>query len=142
MKNVKWFLPALIFFAVEEIIKFLVFIHPAAGFNNSFFAFGVLKNQNLFFQIFAFLLILICYFSTIKTPQGKQKLTYLNIAFAGVLSNFIDRFAFGGVIDYFKLDLFDFQIIFNLSDLMILTGVFLYAYSFFSHFQYGSNSAR
>jgi len=67
-------------------------------------------------------LIIVClwlyYFKLIK--QGKLTAGYLSILILGALSNYFDRLAYGGVLDYFN---FAYLFIFNLADVAILLGL-------------------
>lgn len=52
---------------------------------------------------------------------------FLLLAFAGAFSNFIDRIARGCVVDYIKISSFP---IFNLADILITGGIFLFVFYF------------
>ncbi|MDP2940194.1 MAG: signal peptidase II [Candidatus Omnitrophota bacterium] len=92
---------------------------------NKGIAFGLFKNQILFYLVLPIMaiiwLILILFFSK-ESKQGIDRLYYfaLSLILAGAISNLIDRLRFGFVIDFL-----DFRIwpVFNLADCAITIGV-------------------
>lgn len=121
----------LIFFILDRIIKNLYFFREKAPFLN----FRENPNFLYFFQgdFFYGLIVLIflgLVFLTIKNYQQKRYLNVfaLTLIFVAAFSNFLDRLLYGFVIDYFYF----FNLwTFNLADLMILVGSFLFLWQLF-----------
>ncbi len=94
--------------------------------HNTGIAFGLFKNQGIFFLGFS--LIAICVFSWLLYKQARaQALTRVSrlgfsLIIGGALGNFVDRLQFGYVVDFI-----DFRIwpVFNVADSAITIGAFI-----------------
>lgn len=72
--------------------------------------------------ILVFVLLLV-WFEKNLLSQNQLSLTLL---IAGSVSNLIDRLYWGGVIDFVSLKIANFDLLFNLADIFISTGIILY----------------
>lgn len=75
---------------------------------------------NILISLVVFALFLIIIYSKIKRSLELEKIFFLSLILLGAVSNLLDRFFYGAVVDYFDLKYFT---IFNLADVMITTGV-------------------
>jgi signal peptidase II len=90
-------------------------------------AFGIFKNQTLFFIVASILAIIFIYFNLRdSSPKSKLYILALSLIAGGTLGNLIDRLLLGYVIDFL-----DFRIwpVFNLADSAITIGAILLGYS-------------
>lgn len=117
--------PCLIFFILDRLIKNLLLVKGNFLFfkfiSNPYFIF--LFKEKLFYFLILIIFILIITF-IIKSYQAKDSFIFylLSLVFLGGISNLLDRFLYGFVIDYFNFfSLFSF----NLSDIMISIGTVL-----------------
>jgi signal peptidase II len=78
---------------------------------------------NILISLIVFCLFLIIIHSKIKRALDQKSLFLLTFILFGAISNLIDRFLYGAVVDYFDLKYFT---IFNLADVMISVGVFAF----------------
>ena len=133
--------------AVSVFIAFLIFIdqlskyiirlrHLADGgfyICNKNIAFGIPIPEFIFWPMIVAVIILlflefrkcfmpICVSDSNQALPKRPNPLYLAIALAGILSNLIDRFYFGCVIDFIDLK---FWPLFNLADAMIVSGAIL-----------------
>lgn len=109
-----------------EIIKnifYLTLVHNTGA------AFGIFKNQTLFFTVVSILAIIfiVIYIKKLSNISPIIK-TGLALILGGALGNLVDRLCFGYVIDFL-----DFKIwpVFNLADSSITVGTFLLVISLF-----------
>jgi len=118
---------AFLVFAIDRILKiagiqgcFAVLCFSQSKNNGA--AFGIFPGATVIFIIAALVVMLLAlfYYKKIKSDIAKLGLALI---IAGTLSNFIDRLAFGYVIDYMRL--FFHPNLFNLSDLSNLAGAIL-----------------
>ena len=95
--------------------------------SNTGSAFSMFQNQAQILAYFGIFVLLFIAFQVFKNVTFKDKnlLLSLTLFSAGTLGNIIERFKFGYVVDYIKLDFIDFPV-FNAFDIMICTGIFLY----------------
>jgi len=121
MKKIFPYLLIVILILFDQLIKEIILKYtPWAIINpNYFFGFGM--SGGIFFLL-AIIIILIL---GIIVLEKSANIYALFLILAGALSNLIDRFFRGGVIDYFKIGL----IKFNLADIFLITGVIIYAWS-------------
>lgn len=97
--------------------------------HNTGSAFGIFKNQGLFFVIISLAVIAFIILYWIKEPKKLQKEKLLKLGLvlilSGALGNLADRLRFGYVIDFL-----DFRIwpVFNLADSSITIGTILIIY--------------
>ncbi|MBQ8847502.1 MAG: signal peptidase II [Candidatus Gastranaerophilales bacterium] len=91
-------------------------------------AFGVFQNHTNLLAIFGIIAIALITFYVYKNIKFSDKTALLSITLftAGALGNLIERITNGYVIDYIKLNFIDFPI-FNMFDILICLGIFIYA---------------
>lgn len=81
-------------------------------------AFGIFKDQQLFFIIMTIMVLGVVLYAYLKLPETKKyrPLKYIMIfIIAGALGNFIDRILYNYVVDFFYFELINFPI-FNMAD--------------------------
>lgn len=95
--------------------------------NNTGSAFSMFQNQAQILAYFGIFVVLFVAFQVFKnvTFNDKNQLLALTLFSAGTLGNVIERFKFGYVVDYIKLNFINFPV-FNAFDVMICTGIFVY----------------
>lgn len=96
--------------------------------NNTGSAFSLFENGTVFLAAFGIIAVILISFYVYKEIRFKDKFALLSLTLfaAGTLGNLFERIKFGHVVDYIKLNFIDFPV-FNAFDVMICTGVFLYA---------------
>lgn len=130
MKQVKWWLLAIILLLLDQLLKWwLLKTGNLLGFHlevikNNKFVLGYGPSIDLFFWVVIFIILVMAIF-LMKNPK-KQKIAIL-IMLSGAISNLIDRFARGGVIDYFNFKLGN-GLYFNLADIYLLLALIYYLY--------------
>lgn len=125
MKKMLPYLLMVLLIVIDQIVKWQILSHSLFVKLNSEFIFGLGKNWDLFLWI-SCILIVILFLFTIKKPALQ---TYnLFIILAAALSNLIDRIFRGGVVDYWHINYFHTEIFFNLADVLLVLGVFIYAW--------------
>lgn len=90
-------------------------------------AFGMLKNQILFFVIIAVIILLFVGYALIRLPAEKHfyALPFLLAAIAsGAAGNMIDRLTNQYVVDFFYFSLINFPV-FNVADIYVTVGTFV-----------------
>lgn len=147
------FIISIVFFVVAD--RFLKFLCLKGYFNqplsiiSDIFSLNFAKNYYISFSIplsgpilttaiGLIILILLLYWLKLYIQNTKHQIVNTNlfpltILIIGAMLNFTDRIRFGYVIDYFDLKYFT---IFNLADIMILTGV-IWLIIFNNHKKYG-----
>ena len=90
-------------------------------------AFSILQNQTMFLIALSVITLLLIAIYVFKDIEYKDKISLLALTLfsAGTLGNLIERVQNGRVIDYIKLNYFNFPV-FNAFDIMICTGIFIY----------------
>lgn len=128
----------IIVFIVDQVVKY-GFANLGWDVNGSYMSLKLAYNYGVAFSMFSFLQLNLKYIqlaivliATIYLLKNKEvfKEYYLPIAllYAGGLSNILDRFTYGGVVDYFYWHyLFEFAI-FNIADVIIDLGVVIIIY--------------
>jgi len=89
-------------------------------------AFGILKGQSLFFIIITIAVVsgLIWYIERNKRSGKTLLLAALGLVLGGALGNFVDRAAFGEVVDFLQFNFGSYTFpIFNFADTGIVIGV-------------------
>ena len=127
-------LSALVLFIVDRLLKIYFVKNPAEIFDGVFFnlisfhfeknfgvAFGILFNQ-LVLLILIILLIFGLFWFLLKSYQQKDiwQTFGLTLIVVGAISNLIDRWRYGYVVDYIDVTFFT---VLNLADVIISTGV-------------------
>jgi len=129
----------IIFFLTDRLTKWLVIEKlPSKG---VFIFFNLLKiklfkNPNLSFSIplgkviiiiLIFSILSILFYLLIKNYYQKNlfNIFYLSLTIAGAISNLIDRYFYGYVLDFIHLSILP---VFNLADLLIVIGVGLWLF--------------
>lgn len=90
-------------------------------------AFGMLKDQKLFFVFVAFIILVCILFAIIKIPAQKRyySLNFLLLFIAsGAVGNMLDRLRFDYVVDFFYFSLIDFPV-FNVADIYVTVATIL-----------------
>ncbi|MBL7155585.1 MAG: signal peptidase II [Candidatus Omnitrophica bacterium] len=136
MSNFIWFLAILVFF-LDQLTKFFIsrYFDPHTSLeiikgifylalvHNTGAAFGIFKNQTLFFIVVSILAVAtIVIYVRKKTKRTLLLDAALALILGGALGNLVDRLRFGYVIDFL-----DFRIwpVFNTADSAITIGAFL-----------------
>lgn len=93
-------------------------------------AFNLLSGHVDFLVIFAAFIILCCivYVFAKRFVISKRRFVFLSFFCTGILGNACERYVYGYVTDFFKVNLFNFPV-FNLYDIFITAGAFLLAFS-------------
>ena len=89
-------------------------------------AFGMFQNKKIFILIMGIVFMAIVLWVLVRIPNSKRFLPFhLSVAgiLAGGISNMIDRFQYGYVVDFFSFVLIHFPI-FNVADCYIVVSVF------------------
>ncbi|PKL72075.1 hypothetical protein CVV26_03080 [Candidatus Kuenenbacteria bacterium HGW-Kuenenbacteria-1] len=121
---------SLVLFFIDRFLKYF-FLASNFSFNSRWLSLEVFKNSgvafgfylNLFIMYFLISLILLGLFFFLIKSYLKKDMTIvfaLSLIIFGAFSNLIDRFLYNAVIDFIKFLFFP---IFNLADLMILSGI-------------------
>ena len=130
------------FFSLESFIKYFLILNKVP--KQGFYFFNLLQisfspNQNIAFslplpQIISITLVIIILillgFLWWVNLVGKKiwELTAISFIILGAISNLLDRLLFGFVIDYINIFIWP---VFNLADVMIVGGIFIYILSEF-----------
>ena len=90
-------------------------------------AFSILQNKTIFLIILSVLALGYIAWYVYKEVNFQDKISLLSLTLfsAGTLGNLIERLQQGRVVDYFKLNLFEFPV-FNAFDVMICIGILIY----------------
>ena len=118
---------------IDQLVKWWVInFHPILIFENHGIIFGFIQNP-----IIIYLLLGIGFLVLIWLVIGQNKFSFnfwkalpIILISAGALSNILDRFYRGFVVDYFSFFGLNY---FNISDIMIISGVLLYALQIFKY---------
>lgn len=137
--NIAWPFLIAMFFITDRILKELALkqgLLISKSIISDLLSFRLLFNQNIAFSlpisgpililiisIVILLLIYIIFQHFIHLKNNKQEIYILVLILFGAISNLIDRFFYGAVVDYLDLKYFT---IFNLADVMISVGVIIY----------------
>lgn len=141
-KNLFWInIVAIGLLLVDRLVKKYFIENPSNSFGGDFF-YGVLKFNfaenygiafgiglnNIIILILIFIALIIIIHALLKAYLEKDLIliTSLTLIFAGAISNLIDRFTYGFVIDYIDLKYFT---VFNIADAMITAGVIILLFS-------------
>lgn len=130
---------------IDQLIKMLVrsklTIHEEVSIIPHFFSLYNTANTGAAFSLFsgkAFFLILISFLALIiiytfiqqEKNLSKLSLIALSIVYGGILGNLIDRLLYRAVTDYFLFYIGNYAFpVFNLADIFITGGIFLYLFS-------------
>lgn len=89
-------------------------------------AFGILKNQRVFFIVSTVIIfgILVILYNQIKVHNNFTYISFTLIV-SGAIGNFIDRIRFGYVVDFFDFRVFP---VFNIADSLIVIGVTIFSF--------------
>ena len=85
-------------------------------------AFGLLKNYSFLFIWLNFFIIIYLFLYFISGLKKKNLLLPLALILGGAISNLLDRFFYGGVLDYLNFRSFP---TFNIADIYITFGIIL-----------------
>jgi len=95
-------------------------------YKNSHFYFGLFTNYQpkIYFFVDAFLMLTIFFLTKFICTPERRCLYFTPLLFSGIISNLIDKYRNGYVIDYFSLKLFGLPFNqFNLADIYILASI-------------------
>lgn len=132
-----YFLLTISLILLDQVIKWwLNLSYPFLIYANSGLLFGWINNQWLVYSIIILGLMILIYI--IKSMPRKitnsdyVNLDYLSLALiaSGAISNLADRIIYGYVLDYLRIG---FWPVFNLADIYIFVGAFLFAYKIFKY---------
>ena len=92
---------------------------------NSGAAFSILQGQRLWFAVLTVAFLIALVYFVWKKLLPKPALVLLAFIAGGAIGNFIDRMAYGYVVDMFELEFMDFPV-FNLADCAIVVSCILF----------------
>lgn len=90
-------------------------------------AFSILQNKTSFLIVLSIITLALIAYHVYREVEFSDKISLISLTLfsAGTLGNLVERLLNGRVVDYFKLNFFDFPV-FNAFDIMICTGIFIY----------------
>lgn len=92
---------------------------------NSAAAWGLFASWGIYLVILRMLLVASCLFYTVYVLHGKREQVALALITTGALSNIVDYFLYGHVIDFFHVVLWGYDFpVFNIADSLICIGAF------------------
>ena len=94
-------------------------------------AFGMFQGGRWFFVILTVVVLAVILIYEFKIPYTKPSLWIripMTLILAGAIGNFIDRLIFGHVVDMFEFLFITFPI-FNVADILLVTGTIFYAFA-------------
>lgn len=104
---------------------------------NSGAAFGLMKNQKIFFIFVGIIMLFITTYVIVKVPATKKynplQITLVVIA-AGAIGNMIDRLRFDYVVDFFYFELINFPI-FNVADIYVTVAATVLIFLFLFYYK-------
>lgn len=120
-------------FVISELINNTWLRNPLFDFyyvKNTGAAFSILEGNVILLSLIAFSVLLWAINYVKNNISGLRKIEFNAFAFliSGILSNLLERIIDGYVTDYFRLIFIDFPI-FNLADIFINIGAFLFIYA-------------
>lgn len=130
MKEKIWLVLLFALILIDQFTKWILLRYP--HFLNSIFSvtlnskfiLGYGPSFDLFFWISTLIILIL---ALVIAKRSLWQNYFLSIMIAGAVSNLIDRFLRGGVVDYFKIHFIDY-LNFNLADLYLIIGLFCYLY--------------
>lgn len=136
VKSFIFYSASVLLFFLDRVLKNFFIKNPAEKKDFLFLIFRLTKNNGIAFGIpfnnitlhsilFIFVIILFLLFFNLKDPFVRATLFLI---FLAALSNFIDRVAYRGVIDY--IEIFDI-ISLNIADIMITSGFAIAVFFYF-----------
>lgn len=133
-----YFVLALVFAVLDQLVKFVVVQHISLGEEVSFIpgvfsflhirnkgaAWSMLEGQMWFFTIITIVALVVVGYLLFRywKTNGWLFSLGLSLILGGTLGNYLDRIRLGYVVDMFKLDFINFPI-FNLADIELTVGV-------------------
>lgn len=148
--RLRYFLSGFVVLAADRLSKLLVMQHMVEGesipiaapflyltfVRNSGAAFGILKGKAHWLAVLGLLGIALAAWQWKKILDQSSRVKWgVSFALAGALGNMIDRFVYGGVIDFFDVRIWP---IFNVADMAILGGVALLFWEVLAHGREGN----
>ncbi len=131
------------FFNIAIFVMFFVFMDQLIKYVlQTYFSFIISENygiifgtvENNFLKILIILIgIILLIYLIFNTDFSKfSNMLAISLIIAGAISNILDRFIYGYVVDYINLPSFlSFWPTFNLADIFIVIGLVVYLYNFF-----------
>lgn len=83
-------------------------------------AFSILSGKNTFLIFLSVLVIIFIMYSYFRLPLSRVTSASVGLILGGAMGNLIDRFLYGGIVDFFDFRIFP---IFNVADSAISLGV-------------------
>ncbi|WP_233709982.1 MULTISPECIES: signal peptidase II [unclassified Helicobacter] len=144
-------------FILDQVVKYLFFYY-AGGIDgmvlweNKIISLVLVFNKGIAFSFLSFLGIYLKYLQVLAICIAtfllwRQKGFFLQntlafgLIFAGGCSNLLDRFVYGGVVDYIYWHYYFEFAVFNLADVMIDLGIFLLLYKIMIYKSHNANSS-
>ena len=96
-------------------------------------AFGLMAGGRWFFVGLTVVVVVFLLVYEFRLPYNRQNMWIripMTLIMAGAIGNFIDRLLFGYVVDMFEFLFINFPI-FNVADILLVSGTFLYAFAAF-----------
>ena len=147
MKKIRWILAltTVLLVILDQAIKqwarvhlmpvgTIPFIDGLIGFRyatNAGAAFGLFQGARWFFVILTVIVFAVILIYEFKLPYTKRNLWVripMTLILAGAIGNFIDRLLFGYVVDMFEFLFIRFPI-FNIADILLVIGTFVYVFA-------------
>lgn len=125
MKKYMPLIIGVILLGADQYFKIWILKNSSNVFINQSFILGFGGRSDLYFWIALTAILVLSLFAV-----HKDRLNYwaFSLMIVGALSNLIDRFVRGGVVDYFKFNYFNMTINFNFSDILLIIGLGIYLY--------------
>lgn len=119
----------MVFFISDRVLKYFLINNTAIKNKGIAFGISIPENLNFIFYIILFIIIIFLTHWLIKSWLAKKRLEViaLLLIIVGAASNIIDRIKYGAVIDFIDLK---FWPVFNIGDMMIVSGVILLIINF------------
>ncbi len=109
-----------------EVKDFIPHVLSLTQIRNSGAAWSIMEGQTWFLILLPIVIIAVSLVFMFLNRKGSVfSLVSLSLVMGGGIGNLIDRIRLGEVVDYLKLELFDFPI-FNLADMCVVVGAILF----------------
>lgn len=125
MKKIIPYVILVLLLMIDQGIKWFVLSQHHFFIINPGFIFGLGRNVDLFLWV-SCIIIVVLFLLTFK--RNLLQTYNLFIILAAALGNLTDRIFRGGVVDYWQINYFGINLSFNLADIILILGVFIYAW--------------
>ncbi|MBO5454336.1 MAG: signal peptidase II [Clostridia bacterium] len=118
----KWFAVKFLSEGSFNIIKDFFSLTLVKNYNG---AFGLFGSVNSFLLPISIIISVACFWFMKKAKKNSYHLLTISVAciISGAIGNIIDRIAYGFVVDFIRIHLFDFPV-FNVADILVVVGAF------------------